>query len=431
MKRYPLPAVFLAAQAALLLFGCAGAARGRGPTSPTSLPGSALPYDAIQALVEAGDPQAALEVYDQAVQGRPAEPEERLLRVQLLLAAGRGQEARGELERLTTEHPGQAEALATLGKLRQEAGDAPGARELFERAIRIEPDNFTARHGLGRILFEERRYPEALSHFDRALATERGFSFAFADRARTRAALEDWAGASADLEEAIRLDPQDPWSFLDRGKLRLRARSLGPAEDDFSRCLALDPDNFLAHVLRAGLREELGRIAESIADYEQALRLRPDYDFAYAPLAVLYYIEKNWDRAGQLFRQAFRAEPSEPGYALLAALCRKQEGRDKEAAESLRALAAELPPESWELQADRYLANPALESAMLAAITRETNRLERGRLLFYLASQFLLEGRVAPALTYLTETAGIERRDLPERRIAAALLRSYGHEEGE
>ena len=51
------------------MLGCAGAARGRGPTSPASLPGSALPYDAIQALVEAGDPQAALEVYDQAVRG--------------------------------------------------------------------------------------------------------------------------------------------------------------------------------------------------------------------------------------------------------------------------------------------------------------------------------------------------------------------------
>ena len=418
MNRYPLPAVPLAALAAVLLLGCAGAARGR-----------RAPYDVIQALVEAGDPQAALEVYDQAMQGRPAGPEERLLRVQLLLAAGRGQEAGGELERLTAEHPDQAEALATLGKLRQEAGDATGARELFERAVRIEPGNFTARHGLGRILFEERRYAEALSHFDRALATERGFSFAFADRARTRAALEDWAGAAADLEEAIRLDPQDPWSFLDRGKLRLRERSLGPAEADFSRCLALDPDNFLARVLRAGLRDEQGRMAESIADYEQALRLRPDYDFAYAPLAVLYYIERNWDRAGQLFRQAFRAEPAEPVYALLAALCRKQTGRDREAAEALRALAAGLSPESWELQAARYLADPARELALLAWISRESNRVKRGRLLFYLASQFLLDGRVAPALIYLTETADLERRDLPERRLAAALLLSYEYKD--
>jgi hypothetical protein len=67
--------------------------------------------------------------------------------------------------------------------------------------------------------------------------------------------------------------------------------------------------------------------------------------------------------------------------------------------------------------------------ALLAWITREPNRMKRGRLLFYLASQFLLEGRVAPALTYLAETADIERRDLPERRLAAALLQSFEHEE--
>ncbi len=421
MKRCPLAALLPAVSLTLLLLGCAGAARSR----------RELPYEDIQARVEAGDPQGALELYERALGGGQAGPEERLLRAQLLLAAGRGPEARAELESLVAERPGQAEALATLGRLRQEAGEAGPARGLFEQAIRLEPANFTALHGLGRILFEEGRYSEALALFDRALAAEDRFSYAFADRARTRAALEDWAGASADLDQAIRLDPRDPWSYLDRGKLRLRARALGPAESDFSRCLELDPDNFLARVLRAGLLDERGRDKEAIADYEQVLRLRPDYDFAYAPLAVLNYIESNWDRAEELFRKAFRAADNEPAYALLAALSGKQAGRDREAGEALRSLAAGLPADGWELQAARYLADPRRELAVLSWLSREPDRVKRGRLLFYLASQFLREGRVAPALTYLAETAGLERRDLPERRLAAALLRSYGHEEGE
>jgi tetratricopeptide (TPR) repeat protein len=429
MKPNPLAVLLPAVALTLLLSGCAG-------TAPSSLPGcarsrQALPYDAIQGLVEAGDAQAALALYDQALGGRRAGPEDRLLRAQLLLAAGRSPEARAELESLTAEVPGQAEALATLGRMRQEAGELEVARGLFEQAIRLDADNFTALHGLGRILFEEQRYPEALDRFDRALAAEDRFSFAFADRARTRSALEDWAGAAADLDQAIRLDPQNPWSYLDRGRLRLRARSPGQAEEDFSRCLQLDPDNFLARVLRAGLLDEQGRVAEAIIDYEQALRLRPDYDFAYAPLAALHYIENNWDRAAQLFQQAFRAQAGEPAHALLAALSRKQAGQQKIAVEELRALAAGLPAESWELQAARYLVDPARELSVLGWISRQSNRVARGRLLFYLASQFLLEGRTAPALTYLAETAGLERRDLPERRLAAALLRSYGHEEGQ
>jgi tetratricopeptide (TPR) repeat protein len=421
MKPGTLPALLAALPLALLLLGCAGAARGRRP----------LPYEDLQALVEAGDPQAALALFDQALGGRRAGPEERLLRAQLLLAAGRSPEARAELEDLTAEQPGQAEALATLGRLRQEAGEPEAARGLFEQAIAVEPGNFTALHGLGRLLFEQERYPEALALFDRALAAEDRFSYAFADRARTRAALEDWAGAAADLDQAIRLDPQDPWSYLDRGRLRLRARALGPAESDFSRCLGLDPDNFLARVLRAGLLDEQGRVEEAVVDYEQVLRLRPDYEFAYAPLAVLHYIEKDWDRAEQLFRQAFRVADGEPAFALLAALSAMQAGREREAKEALRGLAAGLPAEAWELQAARYLVDPARELALLDRISREPDRVKRGRLLFYLASQFLREGRLAPALTYLAETASLERRDLPERRLAAALLRSYGHEEGE
>jgi tetratricopeptide (TPR) repeat protein len=425
MKRHvlaaPLSTLLAAVPLALLLLGCAGAARSRRP----------LPYEQLQALIEAGDPQAALALYEQALGGRQPGPEERLLHAQLLLAAGRSPEARAELEGLSKEHPGQAEALATLGRLRQEAGEADQARSLFEQALAIEPGNFTALHGLGRLLFEQQRYPEALALFDRALAAEDRFSYAFADRARTRAALQDWAGAVSDLDRAIRLDPQDPWSYLDRGRLRLRARALGPAESDFSRCLALDPDNFLAHVLRAGLLDEQGRGREAIADYEQVLRLRPDYQFAYAPLAVLLYIERDWDRAEQLFRQAFQAAGNEPAYALLAALSSLQAGREREAGEALRGLAAGLPADGWELQAARYLADPARELAVLDWISRQPDRVKRDRLLFYLASELLREGRVATALTYLAETAGLERRDLPERRLAAALLRSYGHEEDE
>jgi tetratricopeptide (TPR) repeat protein len=220
-------------------------------------------------------------------------------------------------------------------------------------------------------------------------------------------------------------------SYLDRGKHRLRARALGPAESDFSRCLELDPDNFLARVLRAGLRDEQGRNEEALADYEQVLRLRPDYDFAYAPLAILHYIGKNWDRAEELFRKASRIPDQEPAYALLAALSAKQAGREAKALEALRSLAAELPGDSWELQAARYLADPQRELAVLGWLSREPDRVKRDRLLFYVAAEFLRQGRVAPALTYLAETAGLERRDLPERRLAAALLRSYGHEESQ
>ena len=216
---------------------------------------------------------------------------------------------------------------------------------------------------------------------------------------------------------------------MDRGRLRLRARRPAEALEDFARAIALDPDNFLARVLRAGVLDEMGRDEEAIADYEEVLRLRPDYDFAYAPLAELYYIRGDWEPAGRLFGKAAQAQPEEACYALLGALCQKHAGRAREAVGALNTLAARLEAGAWEREAARYLADPASrELAMLAEVTREPDRTRRGRLLFYLGSQFLLEGRTAPALTYLAEAAALERRDLPERRIAAALLKTYGHE---
>jgi hypothetical protein len=77
----------------------------------------------------------------------------------------------------------------------------------------------------------------------------------------------------------------------------------------------------------------------------------------------------------------------------------------------------------------RYLADPAREPHVLTATERERDGVIRRRRLFYIASEQLMAGRLQTALTYLSETARLERREVPERRIAEYLLKKYGVEE--
>ena len=191
----------------------------------------------------------------------------------------------------------------------------------------------------------------------------------------------------------------------------------------------MDPDVFLPYVYRAGLNDQLGRIDEAIEDYESTLRLNPEYTFAHAPLGVLYYLNDRWVEAAAALRRAHGLEPEEPTYALLAALSLKRAGREAEAIGYLNALLPSWPQDSWAHDIGRYLADPAREPHVITRTERERNSVLRRRRLFYIASELLAAGRIRTALTYLSEAARLEARDLPERRIAAHLLSRYGVEE--
>jgi hypothetical protein len=75
----------------------------------------------------------------------------------------------------------------------------------------------------------------------------------------------------------------------------------------------------------------------------------------------------------------------------------------------------------------RYFMNPALESRTVQAADKEQNKLDRGRMLFFIASRLLLEDRVETALRYLILVTEVDRRDLPEKRIAEFLLSRFGY----
>jgi tetratricopeptide (TPR) repeat protein len=436
-----------------LISGCAGLWSRHAP------PAAEQPLERVQTLLEAGEAAAALAAYRDYLASRPPSAENRLLLVRLLIQAGEPEEARSELDLLLDRWPRTVEAYLVLAGLERDAGDAGGQQAALDQALRLDPENLEALcargelaaqvgdttaadffgraldlapahapalRGLGALRLEQGRFPEAVELLDRALAAEPEEPFAFVDRARARAGLGDLPGALADLDEAIRLEPGHPWTYVDRGRVYLRLRRQEAAHADFSRAIALDPENFLAYALRAGLNDEREHREEARADYEKALALNPQYFFAFAPLATLYYIEGNWPQAAQLFRAAYEREPEEPGYALMAALSLRQAAGQSAAVRYLEGVLSGFPRECWCYETARFLMDPAREAQAVARATEERNRLDQGRLLFYVGVALLPE-RPRTALAYLATTAQLERRDLLERRIAGVLLQRHGY----
>jgi tetratricopeptide (TPR) repeat protein len=421
------------------------------------------PYQRIQESIEAGDPETALRQYRDYLRNYPDSPVDRLLLARLLLAADYPEEARNELELLIEESGPSIEVLitlsylerltgnpdrerevleqaleiddtnpvvlATLGTVHLEAGQYDRAAELFRDALKSDPREAAALRGLGVVLLDQEKYAEAIETLGRAIEADPGNALNYADRGRAQGALKNREEAVRDLSRAIELDPEFYWNYIDRGRQYLQLRRLKEAEADFSRAIRIDPELFLPYVYRAGLYDRLDQRSEAIADYQRVLQLNPEYIFAHAPLAVLHYLEENWKSAAEAFQQAYGHEPEESSYALLAALSWMQLGEQEKVEVYLGEQLGDFPEGSWPRVIARYFLNPALESRTIGAANKETNKLKRARMLFFIASRLLLEQRVETALRYLLLVKEIDRRDLPEKRIAEDLLRRLGYED--
>jgi len=443
----------------LYLAGCSGVPeRGIKEEGPPE-----FPYEKIKEYVEAGDPDAALEEYRGYLEKHSASSENRLLLARLLMAAGYLQEARLELDKLIGEtgptadvllafsylerltgNPGSERryledaleidgtnpaALAALGNLQLAAEEYEPAEISFKAALEADPLEATALRGLAIVYLNQEEFEQAVGIFGRAIAADPGNGMNYTDRARARAALKDRQGAVRDLSRAIELDPGFYWNYIDRGRHYLQLRMWEEADRDLTRAIAIDGDIFLPYVYRAGLYDRLDRRAEAIADYSRVLELNSGYYFAYAPLAILHYMEEYWEPAAEEFRLAYIHGREEPAYALLSALSLFQLGENAGAKGYLSEELENFPRDSWYGVIARYLIDPALEIRTIDLANKEQNKLNQGRMLFFIASRLLLENRVETALRYLFLVAETDRRDLPEKRIAESLLKRFGYED--
>jgi tetratricopeptide (TPR) repeat protein len=305
-----------------------------------------------------------------------------------------------------------------MGFLLLQEGDEEAAKTHFQKALESDPQSFPAALGMGQCHMIRQEYAEAETYLSRAISLEPGYGFAYLDRATVRQARGNYSGAIEDLSTAIGLEPDYAWSYLDRGKLYLRVGRKEEAEEDFEKTLALEADNFLAHVYLAGLYYEDNRWEEALVHYRFVVRLKKDYRFAYAPLGILHYCFTNWQEAERALKQAYRYEPGKPTYALMAALALKRDGRDAEAAAYLQEIERKLPRESWHYAVARFYQRPNYDLAVLERWRKEKSEVEKKRMSFYIASQYLISGTEGVARQLFIDLIESKELNVTEVKLA-------------
>lgn len=410
-----------------------------------------VPYESIGTAIALGDPQKALDEYQAATKEKPQDAATRLLHARLLLVAGRLAEAREELDLLLSEDAGNAdvlfalsllsaleggrdgrkaalekavaadpkhaEALSALGSMALEAEDALQAGAYFRRALEADAGNLEALVGTGELLHRKGDEKGAAEAYTKAIGVQPDYPFPYVDRARSRRALGDLPGAVSDLTEAIRLDPQYYWSYIDRGRIYIQTGRKDSALEDFSVAVRLDPDQFMAYAYRAEILFQKARHGESLADYRRIVELKPDYYFAYQPLGILLWFQEDWAGARGAFLEAYRYEPDEHAYALLAAALLRRERKNREAVDYLNSVIPTMPRDSWYYETARFLLEPSADFPLVTRIDKEKKDALKARMLFYYAVENLVLGKTRAAQISLLDVEKKGSEEAMETRL--------------
>lgn len=345
-------------------------------------------------------------------------------------AQGRPEEQKKSLDKLLTRTPDHSAGLALSGELSLMEKDYETAKELFQAAVEADAENQLALAGMGTVSLRNKAYEKALEYYDRAVAISPQDPLLRADRSLARKALGDIQGAEEDLNKAVELDPDSYWHYLDRGRLRLRhTGDKKGALEDFNSAIAIWPEYFYAYIFRAGILDEMDRYEEAIADYRKVLADRPDYYFAYTSLGVLQYMTGDYRGCKTSMLKAFEAQPRDFSPLLLAGLAarRSQEGRGLE--QFIDEIMGLVPHNSLNYHVLRSFKEPEYTDLALRYVQEEENKTVQNRMLFYLASNYMLEEAASVAVSYFTYICESDLAGLYECRLARNELAQQGIKE--
>ena len=268
---------------------------------------------------QTGNPTAALQHLQRAVQGDGAEPFYWVNLGNLLKDLQRPQEAEAAYQRALALEPGEALALYNLGHLYQlygrwsEAaasfGQATAAQDDFvlawqklaamelranrreqalaaaERAVALAPDDAASWFHLADALGRFQRWPESLEALERSLALQPQFAEAWNNLGLARKQQGDRAGAKAAFEAALeQAPPNDPANASlaaetcsNLAQLELDDHQLQGAQQWSERALALDPQNAQVQFTKGNVLNALGEYELAASALRRALELQSDF----------------------------------------------------------------------------------------------------------------------------------------------------------
>jgi tetratricopeptide (TPR) repeat protein len=248
-----------------------------------------------------GHSQHAWNIFNDAMQMKPATASPLVGLAASAMALGRPDEARGLLSRALDLDPANALALGTLGHLELSQGNTQQALDDFRAALKSRPDYVDSRLSVARILFNRAEYDAAAAEFFRLVTQEKRSTTGWSGLGWARLRLGQYDDALAAFAEAHRLNPNLPVGAYGMGITLARQGKPEQASQSLAEAIFLNPDF-------AATPEVL-----------ELMRSRPEYTELFLEMGEAYARKLYPTTAAPYLEEYLRQNPnSRPGRRALA-----------------------------------------------------------------------------------------------------------------
>ncbi len=228
-----------------------------------------------RAALLAGQPEAALRLYDGALRHDPEFIPALHGRCQAFQVLGRPAEVVDSSEQALRRTPGDAGLHHSRGVGLRLLARFAEAEASFRRAIAIAPGEFLFHAGLAGVLEAQGRLPEARAAYEAALERNAQDADSLNNLGNLLNRLGDAAGAEMCLRGAIAARPGFVEAFNNLGTLKAGQGDLSSALASYREALALRPSFLPALVNMGAALADAGEPREAIAAYDRALAIEP------------------------------------------------------------------------------------------------------------------------------------------------------------
>ncbi len=290
-----------------------------------------------------GQPRAALEDFNRAIQLVPEGATAYNNRGTVLMEIGAAPEALRDFDRALLLAPSYAAAFTNRAAAHVRLGNHRAALTDYSRAIALLQTDGAAFAGRGRVHLAQGRPHAALRDLGRALAVAPRFAPALRARAEAYLALERYKDATDDLARVLEIDRDNIEVVLLRGYAAIAARDIPAALRDFQHAVELDPKSNAAVEAHGFALAKAEQYEEALNDLSRAIEIDPRSAQAYAYRGWVYKRMGRPELGQADIERAMGLEPERPEVIWARGELLEATGRIDEAIVELRR-ALELKP---------------------------------------------------------------------------------------
>ncbi len=315
-------------------------------------------FELANAYWKAGQAQAALPYYEEALRRKPRYPAARRNYAQALIDAGRLTDAIKTLEAaappdaatlnalgaayLSSGRPDRSvrtlrsalgidpdlpEVYVNLANALERLGDQAGAIGALGNAIRLQPGSAAAHNNLASMLYAKGDFEQAKYHFERAIHSDPDYAVARYNYGRALAERKFYAAAEAQLSAALRLDPLLAEAAVSLGMVLIQTGKPLPAIEAYRQAIRIKPSLTAAHFNLGLALMSHGEKTEAKQHFELVIQSTP-YDYeAHLHLGKLLLGEGSYESAIINLQAASQSPRPDVRTAALDALRAAKSGR--------------------------------------------------------------------------------------------------------